>query len=112
MAALATAMRGSQAARATLLGVKGAALAAATEANRAVAEAPTVAAIERYTGVLYDALDPASPTAARRRLDRQVRIFSGLWGMVAPTDPVPDYKLKMGARLARTGRCRRGGVRR
>ena len=105
MAALVSAMRGSQAARAKLLGVKGEALAAATETNRAVAQGPTLPAIERYTGVLAQALDYASlPAALRRRVDRQIRIFSGLWGVVAPTDPVPDYKLKMGASLGRLGK--------
>ena len=105
MDALARAMRGSQAARAKLLGVKGEALAAATAADVAVAGAPTMAAIDRYTGVLYGALDHRSRSAGlRRRIDRQVRIFSGLWGVVAPPDPVPDYKLKMGASLPRLGR--------
>jgi cytoplasmic iron level regulating protein YaaA (DUF328/UPF0246 family) len=105
MAALATAMRGSRPARAKLLGVKDVALAAATEADRSVRTAPTLPAIERYTGVLFDALDVASlPTTSRRRLDAQALILSGLWGLVAPPDPIPDYKLKMGAGLARTGK--------
>ncbi|HEY5155123.1 MAG TPA: peroxide stress protein YaaA [Acidimicrobiales bacterium] len=105
MAALVTAMRASKAARAKLLGVKGEALAAATETNRLVAHGPTLPAVERYTGVLAQALDYASlPAAQQRRVDRQVRIFSGLWGVAAPTDPVPDYKLKMGASLGRLGK--------
>jgi uncharacterized protein len=29
---------------------------------------------------------------------------SGLWGLVAPSDPLPDYKLKMGANLPGIGR--------
>lgn len=62
-------------------------------------------AIERYTGVLYDALDHSSLKAAqRKRLDRSVIIFSGLWGLVAPADPIPDYKLKMGASLPGLGK--------
>ena len=103
--ALATAMRGDEASRAKLLGVKGTALAAATVANRGVAKAATLPAIERYTGVLYDALDHRSLSAAhRRRLDASVVIFSGLWGAVTPADPIPDYKLKMGAALAPMGK--------
>jgi cytoplasmic iron level regulating protein YaaA (DUF328/UPF0246 family) len=102
---LQTAMRGSAAARGRLLGVKGDALAAATEANRSVLTAPTSPAIDRYTGVLYGELDAASlPAPARRRLGRSVLILSGLWGLVAPDDPIPDYKLKMGATLGRAGR--------
>jgi cytoplasmic iron level regulating protein YaaA (DUF328/UPF0246 family) len=66
---------------------------------------PTMPAIERYTGVLYDALDHASLSAAhRKRAAEQLVIFSGLWGIVTPTDLVPDYKLKMGASLPPMGR--------
>ena len=102
---LQTAMRGSAASRGRLLGVKGEALEKATLADRSVLTSPTMPAIDRYTGVLYGELDAASlPTAARRRLGRSVLIFSGLWGLVAPGDPIPDYKLKMGASLGRTGR--------
>ncbi len=105
MAALAAAMRQPEAALAKLLGVKGDALAAAVVANAAVATAPTRPASDRYTGVLYDALDVGSlPAIAKRRLGSQVVIFSGLFGLVAPGDRIPDYKLKMGATLAGTGR--------
>jgi cytoplasmic iron level regulating protein YaaA (DUF328/UPF0246 family) len=103
--ALATAMRAPEAARSSLLGVKGAALAAATAANRAARTSPTSPAIERYTGVLYEALDHRSLAAAhRKRFDASVLILSGLWGAVAPSDPIPDYKLKMGASLPRLGK--------
>jgi len=99
------AMRGSAASRQKLLGVGKAAADAATEANRSVAESPTLPAIERYTGVLYDALDASSLNAtASRRLDARVRILSGLWGVVSPSDLIPDYKLKMGSSLPRLGK--------
>jgi cytoplasmic iron level regulating protein YaaA (DUF328/UPF0246 family) len=66
---------------------------------------PTTAAIDRYTGVLYKELDAASlPAVARRRLDRTVLISSGLWGLVAPSDPIPEYKLKMSASVAPLGK--------
>ena len=105
MAALRRVMKRGEADRSDLLHVKGKALAAATSANRAVADAPTLPAIERYTGVLYDALDyPSLPAAQRKRLDRTVLIFSGLWGLVAPADPIPDYKLKMGVKLPILGK--------
>ena len=103
--ALAAAMKGNEASRTKLLDVKGKALAAATAADRAVAKTPTLPAIERYTGVLYDALDHRSLSATqRRRLDASVVIFSGLWGAIMPGDPIPDYKLKMGAALAPLGK--------
>ncbi|CAN5491132.1 peroxide stress protein YaaA [soil metagenome] len=105
MAAVARAMRQNQAARAKLLGVKGVALAAATETDRQLRTSPTMPAIERYTGVLYDALDVSSlPEDERTRLDQSVLVVSGLWGLVAPSDPIPDYKLKMGASLPGIGR--------
>jgi cytoplasmic iron level regulating protein YaaA (DUF328/UPF0246 family) len=105
MRALAAAMKRNEASRAKLLDVKGKALAAATAADRAVTKAPTLPAIERYTGVLYDALDHRSLSAThRRRLNASVVVFSGLWGAVMPGDPIPDYKLKMGAALAPLGK--------
>ena len=103
--ALAAAMNGSEATRSKLLGVKGTALASATAANLAVMTTPTMPAIERYTGVLYDALDVNSLSARdRKRMNKQVLLFSGLWGVVRPDDMIPDYKLKMGATLAPVGK--------
>ena len=66
---------------------------------------PTRPAIERYSGVLYRELDvPTLSAEHRRRLYRNVVILSGLWGAVAPRDPIPDYRLKMGARCEPLGR--------
>lgn len=65
----------------------------------------TLPAMERYTGVLYRELDWAAlPAAALRRGERQVRTVSGLWGLVAPGDPLPPYRLKMSAALPDLGR--------
>jgi cytoplasmic iron level regulating protein YaaA (DUF328/UPF0246 family) len=62
-------------------------------------------AIERYTGVLYRELDAASlDPAARRRLNRSLLTVSGLWGLVAPNDRIPEYKLKMSAAVEPLGR--------
>jgi len=105
IAALATAMRGTEAERAKLLGVSGRTLADATASDKQVTRAPTLPAIERYTGVLYDALDHRSLTQTqRRRLAASVVIVSGLWGAVMPGDPLPAYRLKMGAGLPRLGK--------
>jgi cytoplasmic iron level regulating protein YaaA (DUF328/UPF0246 family) len=66
---------------------------------------PTLPAIERYTGVLYQGLDAGSLRGvARRRLDRSVLVVSGLWGLVAPRDPIPHYKLKMSASVPPLGK--------
>ena len=103
--ALVEAMGGSPEARSKLLGVKATKAEEATAVNLDVATAPTMPAIDRYTGVLYDALDyPSLPAKVRRGVDRQVVVFSGLWGVVRPTDPIPDYKLKMGASLPGLGK--------
>lgn len=105
IAALATAMRGTEAERGALLGVSGRTLADASAADRLVTKTPTLPAIERYTGVLYDALDHRSLTPAqRRRLAAGVVIFSGLWGAVMAADPVPAYRLKMSATLSKLGK--------
>ena len=67
--------------------------------------ARTLPAMERYTGVLYQELAwPTLSAAARRRGDVQVRTVSGLWGLVAPADPIPPYRLKMSASLDGLGR--------
>jgi cytoplasmic iron level regulating protein YaaA (DUF328/UPF0246 family) len=80
-------------------------LRAAAAAGAVDRRGPTLPAMERYTGVLYKELAWTTlPAAARRRGDQRVRIVSGLWGLVAPTDPVPHYKLKMSARLDDLGR--------
>lgn len=108
MDALVAASGAGRARNAELLGVTGEALDRAVEANRAVAGSGTTAAIRRYTGVLYDELSWATLDApARRHGNRQVVIFSGLWGVVRPTDPIPLYKLKMGAKLGRLGTMNR-----
>ncbi len=105
IAALQLAMQGPVAARTKLLGVGPDAAAKATETNLAVDSAFTRPAIERYDGVLYGELDHRSLTGVeRRRLNAQVLILSGLWGAVAPDDPLPDYKCKMGASLAPLGK--------
>ena len=104
MAGLVDAMGQPEAARSKLLGVKGAALAAATAENLDLRRAPTMPAIDRFTGVLYDALDaPSLPKRARTRLGRDVVIFNGVFGALMPGDPIPDHKLKMQAILPGIG---------
>jgi uncharacterized protein len=84
-----------------LLGVTGDHLLRAQSANSALIGAPVLPAWQRYTGVVWDHLDPATlPAAARKR----VVIVSGLLGLVRGDDPVPDYRLKMGAAVAPLGK--------
>ena len=62
--------------------------------NALLKKAPAGPAIEVYTGVLYDALDVATlTTAQRRRLDKNVAIASGLFGLLRPSDKIPAYRL-------------------
>lgn len=77
----------------------------AVRAGAVARRGPTLPAMQRYTGVLYRELAWSSlPVAARRRGADEVRIVSGLWGLVAPTDPIPAYRLQMSARLEPLGR--------
>lgn len=89
---------------ATLLGVKGAHLERALEANSGLIGSPTLPAWQRYTGVVWDHLDLASMTPAQRKsFTSRLFVPSGLLGIVRADDPIPDYRLKMGARLAPFG---------
>jgi len=88
----------AQAARALALGPKIAA--AELLRDRSVGSSPVMAAIERYTGVLYDALAaPRLSLLARERAARHVRIHSALFGLVAADDPLPAYRLSHSSRL-------------
>lgn len=84
-----------------LLGVRGDHLMRALSANTSLVGAPSLPAWKRYTGVVWDHLDPASLTAAQRR---QLVVVSGLLGVVRADDPTPDYRLKMGANLPPLGK--------
>ncbi|MGX1701402.1 YaaA family protein [Microbacterium sp. NPDC055357] len=68
--------------------------------NAALRDASTMPAVDRYTGVLYDALDAGSiDPAARRWLGRHVLIHSAPFGPVGALDPIPAYRLAAGASL-------------
>ncbi|WKD59082.1 peroxide stress protein YaaA [Corynebacterium caspium] len=69
-------------------------------ANAELLSAPTMPALERYTGVLYDALDAASLTATARQ---RLAVGSALFGLVAATDQIPFYRLSGGSKLPRRG---------
>lgn len=65
--------------------------------NAALCEAPTMAAIDRYTGVLYDALDAVSLDGASRRwLKQHVWIHSAPFGPISALDAIPTYRLAAG----------------
>jgi len=78
------------------------------EVNLAVQTAPTMRALERYTGTLYDAIhggvsgsDEPLSDAAWRRAKESVLIQSSLFGLIPATDLIPNYRL--GASVALPG---------
>jgi len=65
--------------------------------NRMLRTAPTMPAIDRYTGVLFDALDAASLSSASRRwLGEHVWIHSAPLGPIGALDALPTYRLSAG----------------
>jgi cytoplasmic iron level regulating protein YaaA (DUF328/UPF0246 family) len=68
--------------------------------NAELWSSPTMPAVLRYTGVLYDALDIRSMTRAQRaRAGRRLAVGSALFGLVAADDPIPSYRLSAGSQL-------------
>nr|WP_211660861.1 peroxide stress protein YaaA [Modestobacter muralis] len=68
--------------------------------NAVLRTSPTMPAIERYTGVLYDALDVRSLTRAQRaRAAGRLAVGSALFGLVGAEDAVPAYRLSAGSAL-------------
>ncbi|MDR7300658.1 peroxide stress protein YaaA [Haloactinomyces albus] len=75
--------------------------------NAELWEAPTTPALQRYTGVLYDALDVGSLSAAERaRADTRLAVASALFGVVRGTDAIPAYRLSASSSLPGLGTLR------
>lgn len=71
------------------------------ERNAALRNAPTLPAIDRYTGVLYDALDVASLSGvAAARARTRLAVGSALFGLLRADDPIPAYRLSATSKLA------------
>ncbi|MFV0375196.1 YaaA family protein [Microbacterium sp.] len=65
--------------------------------NAALRQTATMPAVDRYTGVLYDALTTGGLDGpARRWLARHVLIHSAPFGPIAATDLIPAYRLAAG----------------
>ncbi|BCI81360.1 hypothetical protein MTY66_29850 [Mycolicibacterium sp. TY66] len=72
--------------------------------NAELRSAPTMPAIDRYTGVLYDALDISSlrgATATRARA--RLAVGSALFGLLRADDPIPAYRLSASSKLPAGG---------
>ena len=60
--------------------------------------APTMKAIERYDGVAYKYLKYETLSSTEQEyIDRNVILFSNLFGPIRASDYLPDYKLKQGS---------------
>ncbi|MGI8667638.1 MAG: YaaA family protein [Jatrophihabitans sp.] len=77
---------------------------AAIAENRRVSNGPTMPAMLRYAGVVYEglAVQQLSP-AAQMVAGRQLLIFSGLFRVLAGRDPVPAYRVPAKAVLPGLG---------
>lgn len=72
--------------------------------NAALWTSPTRPALERYTGVLFDALDARSFTRAQKaKALARLAIGSALFGVVRAGDPIPAYRLSGGSKLPGMG---------
>ncbi|MFC4000719.1 peroxide stress protein YaaA [Prauserella oleivorans] len=77
------------------------------ERNARLWTAPTMPALRRYTGVLYDALDVDGFSAAQlARAQRRLAVASALFGVVRAADPIPAYRLSGGSTLPGFGTLR------
>ena len=74
------------------------------ERNAGRWHAPTMPALHRYTGVLYDNLDVRSLSRAETsRARARLAVVSALFGVVRATDPIPAYRLSGGSGLPGVG---------
>ncbi len=79
---------------------------AALRADERVASAPTLPALRRYAGVVYDGLGYAALTPPEQRTAaRCTYIFSGLFGVVGGAERIPDYRVPAKAVLPDIGTC-------
>jgi cytoplasmic iron level regulating protein YaaA (DUF328/UPF0246 family) len=94
---LVTLSASSGAEKALGLGAKGAEW---LEANLALLSSPVMPAIERYTGVVFDALGYDSMNeGARQRVAECVWLFSALFGPILADDLIPRYRLSFDSKL-------------
>jgi cytoplasmic iron level regulating protein YaaA (DUF328/UPF0246 family) len=86
-----------------ITGVRGARDEQAREANLTTSGGPVLPAWQRYSGVVWEHLDPATLHGAARRRARSALVVSALGGVWSFDDPVPDYKCAMSSRLPGLG---------
>ena len=68
--------------------------------KRSILNLPTMKAIQRYTGIAFEAIKYNElPLEAKSFIDENVIIFSNLFGVLEAKTPIPHYKFKQGALL-------------
>lgn len=73
------------------------------ERNKLVTRGPTMAALDRFDGVLYEGLAASTlPSAVRAFAHDHLVVGSALFGLVGPDDPIPAYRLSPDSRLPGT----------
>ena len=78
----------------------GAALMEAVRMNQTLEDSPAHPARELYEGPMFEAIGLNSMKASElKRFDASVLMFSGLFGVLRPTDHIPPYRLKFAANL-------------
>ncbi|MFD1149964.1 peroxide stress protein YaaA [Saccharothrix hoggarensis] len=74
------------------------------ERNAELRRSPTLPALARYTGVLYDALGLGDFTKVEKaRAFARLAVVSALFGVVRGGDPIPAYRLSGGSVLPAVG---------
>lgn len=80
--------------------VKGNNLDEAVELLSDLLNQPTLLAIERFSGVMFKAIDYQSlPEKDQQRFNDSVLFIDGMYGLLAPQDLIPNYKLKIAAKF-------------
>lgn len=75
--------------------------------NAELWHAPTMPALQRYTGVLYDALDIDTLSSDERsRADSRLAVASALFGLARGTDAIPAYRLSASNTVPAVGTLR------
>ena len=68
--------------------------------SKSILKEPTMKAIQRYTGVAFDAIDYNKLSLKEQQYcDENIILFSNLFGVLKADDLIPDYKYKQGSSL-------------
>lgn len=77
-----------------LLGVKGKKLEESISVNKEILSSKTLQAIDRFSGVVYDGISYET-LSEKDYFNEKVMIATSMFGLVKPTDKIPNYKLKI-----------------